>query len=1065
MDVLVVLCRHAGEIISAEQLLAECWGSTIYGDNPVHKIITQLRRVLGDNASEPVYIETIRKRGYRTLAEVKIVQDLPELSGQWQGGSPFRGLQAFDEEYAQVFYGRDAIITQLQQALHAQVVAGYSMLTVLGPSGSGKTSVLCAGLFPSLRDYHEERVHLACSSVFDLAELRDQNLFISLAAALLDWEIQDRPIFPSHSAYTLAACLEHDPAGVCSQVHQALQQLPQSSPLLSCAVLLDRFEVVFNKIHQSGLQSFLNCLEYLAKGGGIIICIACRNDFYPQLVQYPQLTENKNRGGHFDLSAPGRAEIAQIIRTPAQAAGLYFGKHPQNGAHLDDVLLEAASKSSDTLPLLQYTLQELYRLRREDGELSFAALDELGGLEGAIGRRAEQVVGNLQPAQLAELEHVMGLLVVMQPQGENFTSQRAKWSDLRSEAARQLVTALVDSRLFVSELVGMEAGFGIAHEAILRRWPRIGNWLEQHRDALRVRAQLNQLANRWQQEGQSHELLLPPGRLLNEAKDLLKIHSFSLLPHELNLIHASTAKARRLEYVKVTAIGLILALALLASILGFSALQAKRTAEQRSAEAEDLMGFMLNDFADKLRPLGKLDLLDGISNKALEYLSKPGRDNLNQDALAQRAQAMQVLGEVKLTRGERKEAAEAFRQAQAILLQDLRNAPSSVPILQNLGINAFWRGQIALQQSELTAAQVAFTEYLSHTHALQRLQPENVEWQIEASYANNSLGTLALRQNRLQDAITAFQTSIALKEKSLQRPAISADKQRTWQAELADSYSWLAKCEEKAGDLGAALALYQKEMNLVQALYTQKNDALWANRLALALQHRASMQAMLGQTEGAIDLYRQAQGLIEQNLKMEPQNRGWNNSLIFVQLEQARLRLLTRAPDFKLQELESLLRTMQGLLAKDGKHLDWVRQEIRILLSMTQAAMSQDKLPLAASYLQTAQTKLRDSLKNSGKDALSLRLQQESLLLEAELLSRQHKPDDAHITQLCKQAASLLPEDMHERFLSLPRRIRINTCLQEHEAVRADIQTLAKLGFKSPEYLSFLRQAKLQPLP
>jgi DNA-binding winged helix-turn-helix (wHTH) protein len=70
MDVLAALCANAGAVLSAEQLLKQCWGNVVHGENSVHKAIAQLRRALGDNAVAPRYIETIRKRGYRTLAAV-----------------------------------------------------------------------------------------------------------------------------------------------------------------------------------------------------------------------------------------------------------------------------------------------------------------------------------------------------------------------------------------------------------------------------------------------------------------------------------------------------------------------------------------------------------------------------------------------------------------------------------------------------------------------------------------------------------------------------------------------------------------------------------------------------------------------------------------------------------------------------------------------------------------------------------------------------------------------------------------------------------------------------------
>src|SRR6185369_3601893 len=101
MQVLRYLCRHPGAVIPAEELLQACWGNVELGDNPVHKAITQLRRALGDSSTDPRYIETIRKRGYRAIATV--VEAAETALAGWTGGSPFRGLEAFQENHAAIF--------------------------------------------------------------------------------------------------------------------------------------------------------------------------------------------------------------------------------------------------------------------------------------------------------------------------------------------------------------------------------------------------------------------------------------------------------------------------------------------------------------------------------------------------------------------------------------------------------------------------------------------------------------------------------------------------------------------------------------------------------------------------------------------------------------------------------------------------------------------------------------------------------------------------------------------------------------------------------------------------
>jgi DNA-binding winged helix-turn-helix (wHTH) protein len=97
MEVLAALCARAGTVVSIEDLLKQCWGNVIHGENPVHKAIAQLRRALGDSAAAPGYIETIRKRGYRTLACVAGAVDPQPCAG-------IEALRALAERVAAVFH-------------------------------------------------------------------------------------------------------------------------------------------------------------------------------------------------------------------------------------------------------------------------------------------------------------------------------------------------------------------------------------------------------------------------------------------------------------------------------------------------------------------------------------------------------------------------------------------------------------------------------------------------------------------------------------------------------------------------------------------------------------------------------------------------------------------------------------------------------------------------------------------------------------------------------------------------------------------------------------------------
>jgi DNA-binding winged helix-turn-helix (wHTH) protein/tetratricopeptide (TPR) repeat protein len=1058
MEVLVVLCRAAGKIVSADELLAQCWRTDVYGDNPVHKVLAQLRRLLGDTASAPSYIETVRKRGYRTLAPISFGKADPAAAGRWGDRTPFRGLHAFGEEHAQVFFGRDEAIRRLVDAASAQVEAGLALQLVLGPSGSGKSSLVRAGLFPALAPaLRGDRTALLSTTTFDLAEQGEQSLFAALASAMLDLHAFDADVFPGDSAVSLGKRLEQDREGVLRQMTAALAAAARQGEYgpLRFGIFIDHFEALFasGRCTDAERESVLAAIGDLARSGAALLVIGCRNDFYPHVARHPILMDGKPHGAHFDLAPPSFAEIAQIIRLPVAAAGLSFGVDPQTQARLDDVLCESAAASPDALPLLQYCLQELYGLRSENGELGFDAFRQVGGVEGAIAQRAEQVVGRFSAAQKAALERVMSLVVVIAPNEETVTSRRAPWSALRGEAERQVVDALVESRLFVSELLGDVPGFGIAHEAILRRWPRMREWIEVHKSALLEHARLANQTARWVREGRSAELLLPRGKQLEAARALQASGQFALTGDQDQLIRLSLHRARRGERLRLLAMGTIVVLALLALALGISATASRKLAEKRRVEAEGLMGYMLGDFADKLRPLGRLELLDSVSSKALDYLGAPRDEKLSMTALAQRAQALQVIAEVRRARGDSKGAAQALDAAQGILMEQHAKAPANVEVLKNLGVNAYWLGQIAKDRSDFDKAALHWKDYLRFSDDLNRIEPDNVEWWIEQSYGHNNLGSLAASRSDPETAAREFEQSIALKRRALARqpgnPALLK--------ELADSYSWMGNVKETLGELGVAGELYAQEMAVVQQLRAgAPGVALWIRSEAWALRHRALNRRAQGQDDAALHDYQNARALMVGLSKTDEKNLSWQAEATSLELEEHTITARTDTGEKVVARMRDIHTHLARLAEADPKNVIWAHSaslaqtrlaELLLKRGQAEAARQEAKSAVAALRL------LRDG--NIANRLVRLTLIR-ALLVLADI---EHGAGDGLASgTACLGALDLLGPDApaSRDFQILDPLVRVNHCLGKGDAAGQAAARLRSFGYSDRSYLQFL---------
>ncbi len=944
MDVLVRLCREPGEVISADALLEQCWGNAPMGDNPVHKAINQLRRALGDVASNPSYIETIRKRGYRTVASIQHLSGEQSPAGHWQQGSPFAGLSAFGPDQAEVFYGRSGQIETLLDRVVKQVEFGRAFCLVLGRSGSGKSSLIQAGLIPALaRPGGFQGVRQISHSAIDLADISSEYFWLEVASALLDWEVGDLPVFDQMSAEQVAESLQSDD-GIeqllirCADLVKA-QALDGQSPLLT--LFVDRLEVLLadeRVDHQTQLQ-FIKVITAFSESGSVLVLSACRNDFYPQLASHSGLMAGKASGAHFDLAPPSRAEIMDMIRLPAQAAGLTWEIDPDSGSGLDELICAQASTSDDVLPMLQYTLQELY-LQRTDQQLTIASYQSMGGLEGALSQKAEAMMAELSEQAQSSLPRILSLLINLGVDETSITSRTARWSELVSEQEQLLVQALVDQRLFVSHIMNGDPSFSVAHEALLRHWPRALDWIEQHRDSLKTKTRVTQLALRWKEESSSSSYLLSAGKPLLEAQSLAANPLFELPALERSFINQSERRVRHKQWGRTAIAAALVGLTIISLFMAQQSKRSQELALQKRIEAESLLGFMVGEFAQKLRTVGRMDLLDGISNKALEYFVDSDSSNagLNFTARLQHAQTMEAIGEVALSRSKKEEAEEALSLAQTMFQKLLQEHPENFELLTQLGANAFWLSTIPFGQSDYEAAELYVKQYLHYSERMYELQPDNLISIQELSYANNTLGSLAHRRNDFATAQTFFLKSLTLKRRALE--ALPSDVLAL--TDLASTYSWLASTALSMGDAQASIEYLDLEQTTFQRLASFEHQnaqvdfeqALSYYRQALLLKYQQNYQA------AEAKIVKSAQ-ILRALVQSDPENAQWQVTAHRVQL----LRLAIEANAIPAASVSDVT----------DAQLDRSEQFVLAMLEGGEAASSQALLNLLLELNETSQ--------------------------------------------------------------------------------------------------------------
>jgi DNA-binding winged helix-turn-helix (wHTH) protein/energy-coupling factor transporter ATP-binding protein EcfA2 len=896
MAVLLALCERVGRVVSADELLAACWRGEPLGDNPVHKAIAALRRALGDSATTPQYIETIRKQGYRLISTVQVLGDQGPRgrTGAWTAGSPFRGLEAFEARHAAVFFGRDPMVATLLQALNQQWQRHYPLVVLLGPSGSGKSSLVQAGLLPALHGARpaDWPLRICADATLDGGSLGPWDAFEGLAAAMLDWEVADTPLLSGYSISSLGEALRQQPAQVAAHLQAGLQAPACAG--LPAALVLDRWEALLASQPHSTVAALLATLDHLLRATPLVAVVVCRNDHYAELARHEVLMAGKVHGAHVDLLPPDAEALAQIIRLPAQAAGLHYGLDAAGWRRLDDRLVADAVGAPDALPLLQYTLAALYEARSDAGELRWAAYDDMGGLDGAIGRRAEAVLAALPEDQQAALPALLGHLVQLAgPAGAQATTPSGRWMPLnacRDDAELALLRALVEARLLVTDQVGGRVGFRVAHEALLRRWPRVTTWVAQHQLSLSTRDELHPWVQRWREAQGASAYLLPQGPLLSRAREGLVTHLELFTEDERQFVQRSVLRHQRKRQWRWAAVAASVVLAAVTSWMAVHNLELAHQAQARERESQRLSSFMLGELADQLRPLGKLDLLGSLGEQGLAALAEREADNsLGPTDAIQRAKALLVLAEVQGSRGkgQRPLSDQAAQQARQLLQAHPEWAQShAADYWPTLGAAWFWLGQNAYDAGELDTAAQAMGQYRQVAQQWVAAEPKNATARTELGSALGSLGAIAIKRARWAEAQQAFEEGRRLAQAALADEPDNA----THESILNETETWLGVVAYVQGQPVKALEWYEGPLKRMAKRASTSGEAALESWIRGGLLRRtADARIAMADRERARQDLQSAAAALSSAWRSEPSNANWEIHLVIAKAQLALL--------------------------------------------------------------------------------------------------------------------------------------------------------------------------------
>jgi len=558
--------------------------------------------------------------------------ELPPVS--WNG-CPYRGLQTFEAVHAPIFFGRTKAIgevmallknrsLQLKEAREAAISGATNevdpsaaiFLLVSAMSGVGKSSLIRAGVLPLLTQpgneiQHWRKIILKPSQLASGSSNADgtRDIFDALANTLVQPDGLPELIGGEINLREIAFLLRKNPAGIDPLVKQALNQVAftariQEEQRLDASIrtarqhgrvhdveryevqratlqqgtarlvfVVDQMEELYTapEIDTAARAQFVQSLKTLARSGSVWLIATMRSDYFVRCAEIPDLMDLKKGEGTYDLKPPDIAEIGQVIRRPAQAAGLKFQRDPETDKSLDEELRDVAARSPEALPLLEFALEQLYEKRTPEGLLTWAAYSEIGRLEGAIAKRADEVLQKLSPQAKISFATVVPQLVRFKLDGtESPVRQWASLKDIEtSRGPKELIRAFIDARLLQTDTNERgESIIGFTHEAVIRSWKHLADWIAQHRDLLEIRANIHGSLLEWQQQGNKPGYLLPKGARLNAARRMRRKNREYLSRDEANYVKLSSRRAHRSSFLSKALLTLALLLAIPITIIG-----------------------------------------------------------------------------------------------------------------------------------------------------------------------------------------------------------------------------------------------------------------------------------------------------------------------------------------------------------------------------------------------------------------------------------------------------------------------------------------------------------------
>jgi tetratricopeptide (TPR) repeat protein len=789
----------------------------------------------------------------------------PALDRDWRPRNPYKGLAAFESADRADFFGRAETIPRL-----AERVTRERLTTLIGPSGSGKSSLIGAGLIPRVLEQGGWRV---------LRIRPGSEPFDALAGALLaptltlSQRVEERR--------RLSVLLRDPPAADgCGGVERVLEEWVADPAQPRVLLIVDQFEELFTNAEARDPESARNFAAALvrlvvprdqARSMPVHLLIALRADFMGRAMEGP--TASFVAPEHqFQIGPLAGNDLRAALEGPAAAQGVRFAPG------LAERMLDDLEDQPGRLPLLQFALTALWD-QQQARIIDAAALERMGGVRRALANYADSVIDALAETDRGRARRILVQLVRPPEHADEAATRQVTSLRRIAEEDLDLLPRLAESRLVVTSSGPDDTPLAeIAHEALIREWERFATWVAEDRAFRLLQEGLRSRLADWDAHRRAPGFLLA-GPALAEAEARLAAAPEGLSRDDRDYIGASRTAARhKRRRQRATITATMLGLALVAGVAVFQWQQAStaaRDAREARDSAEDLISFMTFDLREKLKPIGKLEIMRDTQQRILDYYAR------------------------------------------------LRMPDDDPILLRRYAVNLSNAGDLSMALGDLPDAESLYAKASRISERLARAAPNDPDWQSDLAISLEKRGDLKTAQGNLAEARAAYEESRAICEGLVAADPSNTDRQHAHAVSLIK----LGRVHAAQGDFAAAQQHNEHALSIGEDLTAiDPNNASLLTDLIGSLDGLGGIQVAEGNLAEALNTFEQSRGIAERLVEADPSNLGWQRNFALSLERLGEVRIAQTNPDGARAAYEKSLEIRKRLAEADPSNAEWLHE-------------------------------------------------------------------------------------------------------------------------------------------